>query len=89
MSLSDKLIEASKKAASSACKLGLLLLGDKLSDKEKQQLITILQVSEEDPRRVSNVALAKVLRGEGFDISNSSVDRHRRGDCSCNRRVSA
>ncbi len=89
MSLSDKLIEASKKAASSACKLGLLLIGDKLSDKEKQQLIAILQVPEEDPRRVSNVALGKVLRDEGFDISNSSVDRHRRGDCSCNRKVSA
>jgi hypothetical protein len=87
MSLSDKLIEATERAASSACKLGILLIGEKLSDKEKQQLTLILQVPEDDPRRVSNSSLGKVLREEGFDISNSSVDRHRRGDCSCARKA--
>ena len=89
MSLSDKLLEATKKASASACKLGLLLQGEKLSVKEKEQLSQILEVSEDDPRRVPNTAVAKVLRDEGYDISNSSVDRHRRGDCSCNRNASA
>ncbi len=89
MSLSEKLLEATKKASASTCKLGTLLQGDILSTKEKEQLSQILAVPENDPRRVPNTAVAKVLRDEGYDISNSSVDRHRRGDCSCNRKVSA
>ena len=88
MSLSDKLMEATQKASTSVCKLGSLLNGEKLTAKEKQQLVLILEVSEDDPRRVSNSTLGKVLREEGYDISNSSVDRHRRKDCSCVRKAS-
>lgn len=87
MSLSDKLTKAASEAESSACKLGILLVADKLSPKEKQQLISILEVPMSDPRRVPNSTLGKVLREEGYDISNSSVDRHRRGDCSCSRKA--
>jgi len=89
MSLSDKLIEAAQNASVSLCKLGSLLSGEKLTPKEKQQLAQILEVPEDDPRRVSNSTLGKVLREEGHDISNSSVDRHRRKECSCARKVSA
>lgn len=87
MSLSDKLSKVAQMAEASVCKVGVLLTTDKLNEKEKQQLSTILNVPMDDPRRVPNSTLGKVLREEGHDISNSSVDRHRRGDCSCTRKV--
>jgi len=86
MSLSDKLAEASKKSGSK-CKLGALLAGTVLPEKDCNYLIDVLSVPEGDPRRISNVDIARVLRDEGFDISDSSVDRHRRRDCGCYRKV--
>ena len=71
----------------SLCKIGVLLSTDALSSKDREQLAAILSVSMGDPKRVPNSILAKVLREEGHDISNSAVDRHRRGDCSCARKV--
>jgi hypothetical protein len=88
MSLSDRLSEAESKAKVSACKIGILINGPKLSEKEKNQLTALMSVPEGNPTRVPNVALAKVLREEGHDISNSAMDRHRRNDCSCYRKIS-
>jgi hypothetical protein len=87
MSLSDKLSKATELAKTSLCKIGVLLTTDALSPKDREQLAVILEVPMHDPKRVPNSILAKVLREEGHDISNSSVDRHRRGDCSCTRKV--
>ncbi len=87
MSLSDKLQKATQMAKVSLCKVGILLSTDILNPKDKEQLAAILAVSMGDPKRVPNSILAKVLREEGHDISNSAVDRHRRGDCSCARKV--
>lgn len=28
-------------------------------------------------------AIARVLNGRGFTVTNASIQRHRRGDCSC------
>jgi hypothetical protein len=87
MSLSDKLLKATQMAKVSLCKVGILLSTDALNPKDREQLATILAVPMENPKRVPNSILAKVLREEGHDISNSAVDRHRRGDCSCTRKV--
>jgi hypothetical protein len=87
MSLSDRLSEVENRAKVSACKIGILINGPKISQKEKVQLEALLSVPEGDPTRVPNVALAKVLREEGHDISNSAMDRHRRNDCSCYRKI--
>lgn len=86
MSLSDKLSKASEKP-NSLCKLGALLSGTALPKKDQDYLIDVLSVPEGDPRRISNVDIARVLRDEGFYMSDSSVDRHRRKDCGCFRRV--
>jgi hypothetical protein len=85
MSLSDKLASAKVEAARRACKIGLILISKDLSDKDKQNLKAILEVDQNDPSRVSNSTLAKILREENYDVSNSAVDRHRRGECACNR----
>jgi len=87
MSLSDRLSKAAEMARISLCKVGVLLSTDALNAKDKEHLASILEVPMGDPRRIPNSILAKVLREEGHDISNSSMDRHRRGDCSCARKV--
>jgi len=85
MSLSEKLNSAIQESSVKSCKIGSLLLGKELSEKDKQNLITILDADPKDPSRVPNTTLGKILREEGYDISNSAVDRHRRGDCACRR----
>lgn len=83
MSLSERLQSASKESNIKLCKIGLLLSGEILSEKDKKILIDTLDVPEGVPGRVTNVALSKILREEGYDISLSTVDRHRRKDCGC------
>jgi hypothetical protein len=85
MSLGDKLQSAAVNAASKACKVGALLYSSAISKQDKQNLETILSANPDDPTRVANTTLGKILREEGYDISNSAVDRHRRGDCACTR----
>ena len=89
MSLSEKLEEALNQEPKAVCKIGSLLKGSVLSIEDKETLKTILSVPEGTPKRLTNTAIGKVLRDEGFDISNSAVDRHRRLDCPCTRKVSA
>lgn len=88
MSLSDRLSKISEESGNVACKLGALLTGNKLTQKEKTQLEEILAVPIDDPTRVSHSALSIILREEGYDISKSSIDRHKRKACPCYRRIS-
>jgi hypothetical protein len=88
MSLSDRLSKVSAESNNIACKLGALLTGTQLTPKEKTQLEEILAVSVDDPTRVSHSALSVILREEGYDISKSSIDRHKRKACPCYRRIS-
>ena len=83
MSLSDKLKDAVTEASSKTCKVGTLL--ETLPPKDVDVLARILSVPESDPARVPNSQIGKILREEGHDVSNSSVDRHRRGDCGCKK----
>jgi len=85
MSLSNRLKEASAQASTAACKVGLLLLSDKITKDEKTQLETILNVPIDFPGRVSSSALYKIFREEGFIMSKSSIDRHRANSCACVR----
>jgi hypothetical protein len=86
MSLSDRLSKASAESNNVACKLGALLTGNQLTPKEKAQLEEILAAPIDDPTRVSHSALSVILREEGYDISKSSIDRHKRKACPCYRR---
>lgn len=85
MSLSDKLTSASKISNARLCKIGVILISDALPASDKETLKTVLGESELSPNRVSNTVIAKILREEGFDVSNSAVDRHRREDCPCSK----
>jgi hypothetical protein len=88
MSLSDRLSSAQLDAKNLFCKIGNLLQGDNLSAKDREQLETALNTPLTDSKRITNAALARLLREEGYDISDSSMDRHRRKDCSCYRKAS-
>jgi hypothetical protein len=87
MSLSDKLAQTSIQAKVVLCKVGALVEGTILPAKDKEYLLNALNTPEGSLNRLTNADIGRVLREEGFDISNSSVDRHRRSECSCNRKA--
>lgn len=87
MSLSTRLKEASTQAATTVCKVGLLLISEKITKEEKTQLEAILNVPLDYPGRVSSAELNRIFREEGFDISKSSIDRHRSESCPCARKI--
>ena len=86
MSLSARLAESTKPAPR-FCKVGAILGGSVLPEEDKKALREFLDTPDGVAGRLTNAAIASALRAEDFDISNSSVDRHRGGQCSCNRKV--
>lgn len=87
MNLNDKLKVAADEAATKLCKLATLLNGPDLTADEKTNLIALLEVDERNPARVPSSTIGQILREEGFDLSDSAVDRHRRNPktCACKR----
>lgn len=84
MSLSERLQKvASSNRPGLPCRLGSLLQGDKLAQKEKDYLEKILDVDLGEPTRVPTTAIAEALRQEGYDIGIAAVQRHRRKECRC------
>lgn len=85
MSFGDKLKAAADESAAKLCKIGALLSSDKLNTADKKNLVLVLDTPPDNPTRIPNTVLGRILREEGHDISNSAVDRHRRLDCACGR----
>jgi hypothetical protein len=84
MSISEKIKQASQAPVGlRLCKLGVLLAGSILSEQDKKDITSVIETDISSPNRVSNVALAGILREEGFDISVSAVDRHKKKSCGC------
>jgi hypothetical protein len=89
MNLNGKLKVAAETAALKLCKLAVLLNGPELTEDEKKNLIALLEVDERNPARVPSATIGQILREEGYDLSDSAVDRHRRNPkaCACKRTV--
>jgi hypothetical protein len=85
MSLSEKLSAANTTHIVRLCKIGTLLTGNILPEQDRTNLKTVIDVEEGNPTRINNSTIGRILREEGHDISNSAVDRHRRGECPCKR----
>lgn len=81
MSLSDKLKIAAEHSSKRFCKIGVLL--QNLPSKDRIALEEAINTPEGTPNRISNSDLFKLLREENYDISLSTVDRHRRHTCGC------
>lgn len=67
------------------CKLMSVTFDKKLKKADVDALIEIINSNPGDEEHVPNIRLAQALREEGFDVSPSAVDRHRRGTCACYR----
>jgi hypothetical protein len=84
MSLADRLSQtASGIGAGLPCKIGTLLSGEQLSKEDRAKLAEVLEVPYGAPSRLPNTKIAAALREEGFDVGDSAVTKHRRGDCRC------
>jgi hypothetical protein len=84
MSLSDRLKDAAV-TTERRCKLINIIGSQDISEKDRETFVALMSVPVGTPGRLLNVVLASALRAEGYDISDSAVDRHRRGSCSCTR----
>jgi hypothetical protein len=85
MSLGDTLELLAKESKNQRCKLGVLMDSGSLELHDHATLITILQQPKDDPARVTNKAIAALLRDEGYDITDTTVDRHRSKTCLCHK----
>lgn len=86
MPLADKLKAANDSYRDTfICKLMHAVASPKLSKEDAEAVLAAINSGPLDLSYIPARQLAKALREEGFDISPSAVDRHRRGDCSCNR----
>jgi hypothetical protein len=86
MALAEKIQKANLAYRNNfVCKLMQVTLDPNLSKEDIDALTLVINSSPLDLSHVPNSQLAQALREEGYDISASAVDRHRRGACSCNR----
>jgi hypothetical protein len=86
MSLAERIREANAEYQNTfICKLMQVTLSPNLSKEDVDALIETINSGPFDENHVTGNRLALALRSEGFDVSASAVDRHRRGTCSCNR----
>lgn len=86
MALVTKLQEANKEYQNTfLCKLMQVTLDERLSEADVDAILLVINSNPLSVNHVPNNKLAVILREEGFDISTSAIDRHRRGDCSCTR----
>lgn len=84
MSLSSK-FEIARSAKHKPCKLGSLLAGKLMTPEDKKELLAILSVEQDDPNRVPNTVITKVLNDEGYEIGISTIERHRINMCACHK----
>lgn len=89
MPLADKLSSASHEYLrdKTTCKLIALTLNPEIPKKDRDALAAVIDLTENDEGYIPNSTLAVLLKEEGYDISASSVDRHRGNKCSCRRLV--
>jgi hypothetical protein len=67
------------------CKLMRVTLDPKLSQGDIDALITTINSPPLSENHIASNRLALALRAEGYDVSISAVERHRRGSCPCSR----
>lgn len=89
MSLAQRLNEVreSYNAETQVCKLMSVTLSSTLSEVDVDALLKTINANPGDEHHMPNTRLSQALREEGFDVSVSAVDRHRKGSCACTRRA--
>jgi hypothetical protein len=88
MALAERLKTANERYQKTfVCKLMQVTLDPKLSESDVDAVLKIINSRPGDEAHVPNIRLAFALREEGYDVSPSAVDRHRRNICACYRTI--
>lgn len=74
MSLAKRIAEYEKPKIGGVCSTCTVI--NEANDEDKAALIAAMG----DPR-ISNAGLSRILREEGFEIGDSALRRHRKGEC--------
>jgi hypothetical protein len=78
MSLVERLAKAKPKESGLPCGVSKVLGEMSKEDNEALQEVLFVQ-----PRTISNSQLQEILLEEGYDISRTSINLHRRKQCRC------
>lgn len=87
MALSDAIrSEIKKNSDRGVCKV--VRLADLInSDEDKELYLRVLDARDSrDPDYISIERLSQVIGSEGYEVSASSIARHRNGQCICTKR---
>ena len=72
-----------------SCKIRNILNHSGFSEEDQAKLTKVVEASRDSSGFVNNVRLTKFLNAQGFEVSVSAIDRHRRGMCACTTERSA
>jgi hypothetical protein len=81
MTFSDRLLSLNPTKPGLPCSISEVL--NNLSEKDRDNLVSILEATTENPRRISNRKLHEFFLSEGYNVSFSSIGTHRRHECRC------
>lgn len=81
MSLADKLAQAAPPFRGLPCPIAALL--PQLDERDRVELLTVLEMPPGTPGRMATTTLAAVLASEGHPIHYKGVERHRNRLCRC------
>lgn len=82
MSLLDDLLQESAPAIRDQCKVADILDALDGVDVDGDDAGAVLREASENPR-ITSSAIARLLGRLGYPLANSTVQRHRKGDCAC------
>lgn len=74
MSLAKRIAEYEKPKIGGVCSTCTVI--SEANDEDKAALLAAM----DDPR-ISNAGLSRILREEGYEIGDSALRRHRKGEC--------
>lgn len=75
MSITDKLASAVPNKSGKACSMCSVL--EQLNKEDKEAIINAMSIPMTEPKRITDRQIADILQSEGYDISHTTVYRHR------------
>ena len=75
MSITDKLASAVPNKSGKGC--GMCSVLKQLNKEDKEAIIKTMSIPTNDPQRITDRQISEILKSEGYDISPTTVYRHR------------
>lgn len=84
MSLSERLAQIRSASPGTApCKIGRMLTGTEMPAEDQKILVAELERPRDATSWLTSRTIVSALMAEGYDVSETTVNKHRRGDCTC------